>query len=632
MTPRVSERRALWIAGFVACLAVFWAIWSVPLVMTNDGPEAVLTAHMEAHYDDPGSIYARQYAVGFGLSGRGFSFLYRPVAALFSWPTSLRLSQLVIVLAFAFAVFFLGKALAGRARLAGLLGFVIAFSWPFYMGFWAFSLAMAVGLMVLAFVVSKSDGLTLVEKGAVATALLVQLVMHGFAVLITLALVGLVVVTRVLAQRKTAPPAEWRRSALGEAAWLAVAALPSFVVSLILRSAQGQMAKVYNAGGTEWAKPADWAKVLPRLATPGSTALGIIVFALAIVAIVRAVLRLRRGPRAPEEVALVIGAVGLLVAALGMPLNVPGWQFFAPRFLTTGLALSLCLLAKEEPERKGVRLAFEAGVVALMACALLNARALHHRLASACEDALIGLEHRVPRTGMSLPVTFDATCGFTTDDTQLDVPYSTALLHFYSLFPVTHGGSVPYGFSGPAAVHAFVPRAMVGMPPVPPVDEYWGLSKDDPRLKAPKTRASILTELAVFGTHYENILFFGATAEDRALLLERGYVTDFEHGSFVNAHFVPCNVELVIDVLPSDPPVLVRAGLRENELWGAKITPLPGRRAVVASASTLCGDIWLRAQWQGSAARCANADADGHIPVHAERATTRRFVCERDSK
>ena len=81
VTPRVLERRALSFFAFaslLACVGVVWAIWSVPLVMTNDGPEAVLTAHMEARYDDPGSIFARQYAVGFGLSGRGYSISIAP--------------------------------------------------------------------------------------------------------------------------------------------------------------------------------------------------------------------------------------------------------------------------------------------------------------------------------------------------------------------------------------------------------------------------------------------------------------------------------------------------------------------------------------------------------------------------
>ena len=376
--------------------------------MTNDGPEAVLTAHMESHYDDPGSIYARQFSVGFGLSGRGFSALYRPIAAVVSWPNSLRLSQLVIVLSLAFAVGWLCKALSPTprsARLTSLLGFAIAFSWPFYMGLYPFSLSMAVGVMVLAFVVSRSEGLSRLEKAAVSTALLVQLFMHGFAVFITLALVALVVMTRALMRRT---------NVLAEAAWLAITAAPSVIVLLVMRTAQAELA-IEGAGKTEWASLSEWARVFPRLVVPGSTPLGIAVFVVALLAITRTALRLRRGPRRPEEVALLIGDVGLLLAALALPLNVPGWQFFAPRFLTTGLAVSLGLLGSEKLEQKPARLAFDVGVVALAAAALVNARALHQRLATACDDALAGLDHRIARSSYQLPITFDANCGLPWD-------------------------------------------------------------------------------------------------------------------------------------------------------------------------------------------------------------------------
>ena len=618
---------ALRLASLVACLGVIWAIWSVPLVMTNDGPEAVLTAHMESHYDDPGSIYARQFAVGFGLSGRGFSVLYRPIAAVFPWRTSLRLSQLIIVLALAFAVGWLSKAVSGRARLSCLIGFAIAFSWPFYMGFFAFTLSMAVGLMVLAFVVSRSEGLSLLEKAAVTTALLVQLFLHGFAVFITLALVALVVMTRAVMKRTSVPAAEWRSDTLREAAWLAVSAVPSLVVVLLMRTAQAQLATLANSQKTEWARPSDWAKVLPRLAVPGSTLLGLLIFALALFAIARTALRLRQKPRRPEEVALVIGGAGLLVAALVLPLDLPGWQFFAPRFLTTGLAVSLSLLGCETFERRPARLALDVGLVALVAAALVNARALHQRLATACEDGLAGLDHVISRSSFQLPITFDATCGLTTDDTRLDVPYATPLLHFYALFAVSHGGTVPYGFYGPAAVHAFVPRAELPVP-VPPY-RYWGLERNDPRLTHPEARTAMLSELAVFGSYYENILVFGANESDRALLLDRGYVIDFEHGSFINAHDVPCAVEVSSDVLPADPPVMVRGGAREEELWPATIAKATDRRGIKASLKMLCGDVWVRVRWQNSEQRCANADAQGRIAIHAEHGTVTRVVCDR---
>jgi len=192
---------------------------------------------------------------------------------------------------------------------------------------------------------------------------------------------------------------------------------------------------------------------------------------------------------------------------------------------------------------------------------------------------------------------------------------------------VVHGGAVPYGFFGPAAVHAFVPR--LAIVPIPPLDQYWRLAKEDPRFTHPEARAKLLTDLVVFGTKYENLLLFGASTSDRALLLDRGYVIDFEHDSFVNAHYDPCFVEVVSDVLPGDPAVMVEGGIGPHELRRAKLAPLADGRSIKASMHMLCGDGWARVHWMQSETRCANSDVEGRIAFHADHASTTHVVCER---
>jgi hypothetical protein len=626
---RVRERPVLIAVCALACLGVLWAIWSVPLVMTNDGPQAVLTAHMESHFDDPDSIFARQFTVGFGLSGRGFSLVYRPIAELASFPNSLRVAQALVVLALAFAVVWLSAAISGGVGWSSPLGFSLAFSWTFYMGFYAFALATALGLAVLAFVVSRTERLSLLARAAISTALLVQLFMHGFAVFVTLILVTLVVGARSLAQRRAHHP-DWRRDATADLLWLGASCLPSVAVVLIMRSGQREMAAITASGATTWAPFSDLAHSLPRLAIPGSTLLGLALWAIAIGSIVRAAVRLRRRPRRPEEAALFVGAVGLVLAGLVLPLDLPGWQFFSPRFLLPGLALSLCLLGCESATRSNARALAGVAVGAFVLACVWNAFSLHQRLARACADAISGLEHTIPRRGFQLPVVFDANCGLTEDAARRDVPYSTPLSHFPTFFAVTHGGAVPYSFAGPAAVHAFVPRD-TPLVPVPPVDQYWSLSREDERLQSPHSRAALLTELLVFGSFYENILVFGALERDRALLLERGYVIDFEHGSFVNARHVPCPVELVVPVHPGDPPIMVHGGLADHKLWAADMRSAPGESAIVASLRMLCGDVWVNPQWRDGVGRCKNADDRGRLAVRAARAGM-RVTCARDAQ
>ena len=360
---------------------------------------------------------------------------------------------------------------------------------------------------------------------------------------------------------------------------------------------------------------------------PGSSALGVLVLAAAWVAIGRSLGRLRRSPRKPEEVALVIGALGLLVIGLIAPLNIPGWQFFSPRFLTPGIALSLSLFAYEKLERSNQRMAFDIAVPVVILLELSSVRALHRRVIAACGDALAGLDHTITRSYAQFPIIFDANCGLPSAPTQAEVPYLGEILHFSSLFAVLHGGTVAYTFAGPSAVHAFVPRPSFHLP-VPP-NEEWGLAKDDRRLLDPKTRTAILTSQALAGTAYQNILFFGANETDRELLLERGYVIDFEHGSFINAHFEACPIEIDVELKPSDPPITVFVGVGKAAHWTVAIQPSAGKLVGTAAMKAFCGDLWAHVEWQGSNTQCSNADEHGRIRFRAAQPTT-TIGCQRD--
>ncbi len=623
-----KHRFALWVVSLLASLGVAWTIWSVPIVMTNDGPQAVVLSHIEAHYDDPDSIFASQFSVGLGLSGRGFSLLYAAVSTLWGWPDTLRVCELIIVLSMALSVGLLCKAVSGSARTACLLGFVVAFSWPFYMGFFAFALSLAFGLMLLSFVVSRTGGLSTVQKAAVSTGVLLQLLMHGFAVLVTLALLSLTVLVRRHMSRGTTSPPEWWKGLRGDAGWLVLTALPSVATSLLMRQTQTEMATAGGSGETYWAPPLIWILTLPRMVVPGSTVLGVLVIALACFSLGRSVVRIRRGDAKPEEVALTIGASLLILIGLTAPLNVPGWQYFSPRFLTPGTAVALALLGCEKLERRSLRMAVDVAVPALVVLELVNVSAVNRRYAAACADAVAGLDHKVQRSYAQLPIIFDANCGLTGEASHAAVPYLWPAYHFHSLFAVLHGGTVPNIFAGPSAVHAFVPRPSWKMP-VPPLSD-WGLDKTDPRLLEPRARAALLTEQALAGTVYENILMFGANAADRALLVDRGYHVDFEQGSFINAHFEACPVEIVIERRPADPPVEVIVGFADAPAWRAELQPSSDSFSSVATAKTFCGDVWVRVAWTGGAIRCSNAGPDGDLRVRASQPVT-RVACERDA-
>lgn len=596
-------------------LAVVWSIWSVPLVFSNDGPQAVLLAHIDAHYDDPGSIFPAQFDRGLGLSGRGFMFLYGPLEGL-GWPTALRLCQVVMVLGFAWGAALLSRSLHGRFTYRSLAGFAIALNWPFYMGFYAFCVASGVTLWILALTTSRPK-LSAIHKLGISVALLCALLCHPVMGTVGLGLVLLIVAARRWPERRTSG-----RAAVTDGLWLLLTSIPNMVVFALMGGAQTQLSNVADSEHAAWEPFATLLATLPRIAVPGSTLLGWLALTVGACGLVSALANSARLQKADVSALALGGAMLVLLAVFG-PTHLPGWQFFSGRFLSLGLALGFCVLPEiaSNPGRSVALVASLSGA----SLGIANARGLNVDLANACGGALAALEHQETHVGLSLPIVLDSQCGQPANPPSMRVPYLAPALHLSALFPVRQGGSVPYVFAGPAAVHVLVPRAIDV--PVPPFD-LWGFTPEHEQMRDPAARALVLDKLAVFGTAYEAVLVFGKTDADRAQLIERGLVVDFERGDFLSGRFQPCRVDVSFEVEPGDPPMQVVGGLRATERWPAEWLPIDG--GARATFRGLCGKLWARVAWQDGLQRCSNADADGRIPVNASPgAGVTRVHCER---
>lgn len=225
-----------------------------------------------------------------------------------------------------------------------------------------------------------------------------------------------------------------------------------------------------------------------------------------------------------------------------------------------------------------------------------------------------------------MPIIFDARCGFPSDPSLAPVPYSAPNLHMSALFPIRHGGSTPFVFSGPSAVHMFVPRE--SDLPQPPLD-LWGFNADSSEMLDPKARAYILDRLLLFGTRYEAVQVFGKNEADRDQLVARGMVVESDHGGYLSGRLEPCTVEVGVDIQPGDPPLQISAGLRSLELWAGEWVPSPPPTAR-ARFRTVCGSLWTKVSWEDGRQRCKNAKDDGRIGFvvsASERAAA--VVCER---
>ncbi len=595
-------------------IALVAVVFRVPLWLSNDGPQAVLAGHIDQHYGEPDSVYAKQFSLGLGLSGRGFVWLYQPLASALGWPHALHVAQAVMLLAFAGGVAALSRAVHGRWTYGAVLGFALAFAWPFFMGFYAFYCGIAAGLWVLALAAASptpSPG----RKWILSLLSTLLLAIHPFAAAVIFGLWALVVLDRA----RRDPD---RSVALGSAArWLGLTALPFGLVFLMLFRSQSGLATLKYTETTRWDSFEDWLATIARIALPGGSSLGWLLLAVALVSVALALRRGRRDDGATLPIAL--GAVLVLALSLLGPLDIPGWQHFARRFLCLGLALAVAVL----PTMAQARVAAGATLLSVLAAAvaLLSAQRTAERLALACSDALAGLSDVTPRRGLQLPVILDSMCGLPPEPSRADVPYLAPALHLHALFAVRHGGSVPYVFSGAPNVHLLTPKKPP-LAPIPPLD-MWGLTPERAAVDRPEQRRALLDQFALFGSEYENVLVFGATDADRARLRARGFVSDFSQGSFENAHFVGCRLRVTVPGKQGDPPLMVVGGFDQHTVWPAEFTPVDG--GVHAVLRTLCGPVWVQVAWQGSPERCASADEEGRLQRELEPGTNSQIACER---
>jgi hypothetical protein len=257
-----------------------------------------------------------------------------------------------------------------------------------------------------------------------------------------------------------------------------------------------------------------------------------------------------------------------------------------------------------------------AGVLALVAASLLAAQRLERQLVTGCSDALAGLDQPLTRRGVLMPFQLEVYCGVADDANRSQVPHLQPLTHMAALYTVAQGGFMPYLFVGTGAVHAFTFRE----PPLPirmPPSRYFALGSDLTLREDAPRRRELLTQLTALGAQYEAIVAFGATSDDMRYIAARGYQTDFEQGTLLLAHFVPCEVQLLVE--PSDErSVELAFGVPGSPALARWSFPLKADEPLRARLPTLCGELWIEAHFAGGW-RCEGADESDRLTVTATR-------------
>jgi hypothetical protein len=614
------------VAGFVVLSALLvGSFWAVPYLPTNDGPESVFAVHMENHFADPGTLYREVFEPAPQFAGRGFTVLFEPLEELFGWRRGLQVALSLMALLHAWGGVALVHAVDRRRVPLAFACFPLSLSWTLYMGFFAFVIASGAALLVLAFALrdlSPRPG----RRAVVAALLLGVAFLHMFPAI----LVGL---TLAAAQLARAP----RGTRLAEFGRTALTGLPAaaLVVAAFVVAHGAAVTAAFSSGFVM----APWREAIatfPRTLAPGPVPRALattgLVTLVAASALVRGVIA-RRGASTLDRALGLVG-VAFLAAAIVSPRHIPGWQCFSERFVAMGAVFVIASLPFEVQQarptaRLGALLAFVAAVLALG-----PTWAFHRRLAADVADAIAGLDAPVVRHGIWLPVDLDPRAGVRATDEDVDVPLMDPLHAVGPLYATALGGITPYTFASNPATWAFTLRPDGLRPPEAPALERW-----QPLLASSEFRNNRdfrlheEGELATFGMFFEGVLVTQARPEDLDLWQRRGYVTEWQQGSVLLAHFEPCSIDLVLApetaVWPA-PSVDVGVG-RRTLVQGASFPVSHDSEGAghVAIERGPCGRVWVRPRWAADDGRprgCDGANAKGELHVTISR-TEHAAVC-----
>jgi hypothetical protein len=619
---------ALWAALVLASMASVASLWTVDYLPTNDGPQHLLAAHIEAHYGDPGTVYADLLALEPQFAGRGFSMVFLPLQAVLPWKVALRVALSLITAAWGwgFAAFVL--AVDDRRRFLAVVGMLVPLRWSLYMGFFPFFMASACGWFVLAFTLRSSTSSRLRWAG-LALMLLLQSIMHVFAAMLTWPLVA------VLCAARAEPARRWR-----ELGWGLVVGAPAFAIFALTYATRASLLTVRFSETTAWVPLAERPAAFLSWLAPGPLWRGLAVAAILLACLASAFARARRA-RDVRLTALAVASVVFCAAALFAPVHIRGWQFFCQRFVDGALVLGVASVALPI----GIARSRVAGA-ALVAVALGSAAAsanVHRALSNACADALSGLERSIQRRGLVLPLVLSASC----DETAaLPVPELEPLRHAGALYSVAHGGLQPYLASGTPSVHAISVRkeAWAKMPYAPDVS-HWAVVASDAFRNDAARRRHVLTELAAFGMAFESIVVFGARPSDIALFTSRGFSEEWSRGRLFIGSYRACGTEVILPAREvGSPPVLVSYGLvpidapfDEVRLDGPRGVAPPEAPPILSIplSGGLCGEVWVRAVWDEDRSgglspgdrTCRGADDAGRLRANVTRDRP-RIECE----
>jgi hypothetical protein len=599
-------------------------VWSVDHLPTHDGPQHIFSLHAASRLADPEAGYDRFLRAGLPITNHGFAALYAPFDLWLPWRTATRVALSGMLLLWCAGGVALARALHPRRLWLGALLAGLGFQWSLYMGLFSYYVATALGLGVLAYgVAARHWGMR--QRAVLGSLLFLQALLHVFPAIATGGLLLSLGLAR--ATRSERPGELLRCAAMG---------LPAGLVALVLLAAAPGQSDLAQAGASaayapEW--PGLWILAKCFAAGPAWRAWPPLLLGLT-----SAILGWRGWrSRDAQDRGLLTGGGALLAAAVVLPLDAPGWDFFSVRFLPLGAACLLLTLPLERIRAPGAAVSAAALAVLAIASALW-ALDYNRTLAARSAPALAGLEADLRRTGPRLALVMDPLLGRPLEDRAALVPYAAPLLNLGQLYATEQGGFPAYTFAISPVTHHVLVRddAARAFPPVPDRNFPVLLAREGGAADTP-LRRRLLTYAAAYGAAFEDVILWGHPS-DAELLLARGFVADWREGGLLLAHFEGCPLALSLDSAGAldeddlDGPIEVELGwlpLSEPaRRFRAERDPAagvgPGSRRIPLPGAP-CGPVWIRARTAGGAT-CRGVDAEGRLLVPEVRATP-ELIC-----
>ena len=578
----------------------------VDLLPTNDGPQHLFSSYAAVHLDDAGTGYSRYLEVGTPSTSLGFDGLYRALLVAFDWRLAHQVAIAIMALVWAWGTVALAGAL-GRTWL-GLLGFVAAYQWILYMGFYSFFLSAGVGLFLVAGACSDR-ALSTRRHVLLGVGLLCQVLLHVFPALLTALVMAIVLFLRAQPGRRRV---EFAR----------IAAMTTPVVVPLLLSLHGTT--------TVFAGPA--ASLGERLLLLGQAFVGgpsWRAFSLPLLAgcgLLATLLRWRAGAKtagvsspSSAEKGLALAGVLLVALAVALPLSLPTWQFFCVRFSPMGITILALLLPIERLQRLSLVWAARMGLLVLACTSLAWSSWFHVLLRRWAADALSGLDAPIRRSGPRLDLTLAK---------ELPSPWFPFLAPLHGLVPLyatAQGGTPSRMFIGASDKHILQYRRHPAGPilDIPPPEEIQSLNHFPDRSR----RLRQLDDLLSYAPGYDDIVLYGSAADVEALT-RRGFHIDFSRGALAIARFRACPVDIeLVERSPTRPAVFLEiAWHRHGRIRAMPSLPAgapdSGSRRVHILDSP-CGPFWFRVVFDRNGdgraspgdAVCAEASAEAFVRV-----------------